>query len=435
MRGSPLKKLRKFLKSLPLYHGWEWDFFDTYQTGEIILTLKNMVSKKKLKIFLSERDSNSPCYAHTESFNISVETDTKDITIDRIDSEEAAIVDYLINLLKKFDTGGLELTGSLGLAKKVDTRITRIKENYSTLSGGKRSLSINLVLRSNCSWKCCFCPYTRESLSQENPSEEDLLVKVKKLIPKWKKVIIGSVSITGSEPLNHESFIELLNHCMEELGENTLLHFIVQTTGKKLLDENFLKKIKSPERITFEIPLYGHLAELNDEITGCKGSFEDLISLIKNPFLNLRVHTIMLNKNIEHLKQIREICACHGRKHQFIIFYVPSIEALYYENAPALSEVVRRVKEITTDKEFSDFVEMNMQKLPPCISGKKHGIVKKKVIYRNLDGYQLQDSLFGAKNSDLIACVHKNVCSAGRRCPGIYNAYIKLYGRDEFKPL
>jgi MoaA/NifB/PqqE/SkfB family radical SAM enzyme len=221
-----------------------------------------------------------------------------------------------------------------------------------------------------------------------------------------------------------------VNYCTTILD-----HITVQTTGGKLLDNDFIKRITEPQKITFEIPLYGPSADIHDEVTGVKGTYSDTISLIRESPLNIKVHTIILKKNIVYLKQIKEICEQHGRNHSFLVLYASTDDELYNENAPMLTEIIKEVIGLSNEGEYTDFIRHNTRRLTPCIVKGEYIKEEIEVSYTNLEGENIGCALWDEKNPNLIACRYRERCSAGQSCPGIYKAYTELYSWGEFKPI
>jgi sulfatase maturation enzyme AslB (radical SAM superfamily) len=401
--------------------GWILLSADNLQGSELRLAfIYKDNAKNSLNIYLEKRDDAKPCFGKTEKYNVLVPGNPGEA----LPAGKIHFIERFIRFLLKYEQDNPSDT----LFILNPTQETQIKE-YAFSSEKQRGVVI--ILKARCSWKCCFCrgAVTR---SADNKEEEhaDLMQRLLKLSEDKE---IASISITGNEPLNHPHIVEIINFCAANFRM-----VLVPTSGVGLNRKSFFDSIKEPQKIIFTVPLYGDVPEIHDAITGSKGSFNEIASVMENKDLNLRIETLILQKNAGHLREIYEFCADRGRRIEFTVMYVDSAEdgkKIYKKNAPRFSDAISELRQFLNEEEFRSFLVKNRLRIPICLPGVsvKHETIQARTSHP--DGSLFRMKLNDVDNPDQVPCRHATACAAAESCPGIFGTYIEMYGWDEFKPI
>ena len=145
-----------------------------------------------------------------------------------------------------------------------------------------------------CNYGCEFC-YYKTKLDQR-----DSLDLIKTRIDDVIKYGIKQVDLSGGESSIEPNFFNILDYCKEkELYVSTLSH------GGKFSDFEFLKESKDRGLKEILFSLHGCNAEIHDDITKRKGSFEKIIKAIKNAKeldILVRINCTVYDKNHKYLE-------------------------------------------------------------------------------------------------------------------------------------
>lgn len=137
--------------------------------------------------------------------------------------------------------------------------------------------SLYLYISGSCNLACKHCWISPEF--QQN-SENGKFVNpeyVKKAIIQAKPLGLGSVKLTGGEPLLHPQFKELVN-----IIEKENVSFHMETNGI-LLDKGMVEFLKNIKRKPFvAVSVDGANAKTHEDLRGVKGCFEQTLDGIKN---------------------------------------------------------------------------------------------------------------------------------------------------------
>ena len=137
--------------------------------------------------------------------------------------------------------------------------------------------SLYLYIAGSCNLACRHCwiePDYRES------SKNGKFVKMahlKKAIRQAKPLGLGSVKLTGGEPMLHPKFREIIDHF-----ESQKISMIMETNGI-LIDEDMARFMKSKKHLGFiSVSLDGAKAATHDWLRGIKGSHKKAIDGIRS---------------------------------------------------------------------------------------------------------------------------------------------------------
>ena len=156
-------------------------------------------------------------------------------------------------------------------------KISRQKKTKLDLPKGIPPLtSLYLYISGSCNLACKHCWIAPEF--QQNP-ENGKFVKpeyVKKAIIQAKPLGLGSVKLTGGEPLLHPEFKKILTIIREEN-----LFCTIETNGI-LIDEEMAEFLAADKRKPFvSVSIDGSKPETHDDLRGVKGSFEKSVNAVK----------------------------------------------------------------------------------------------------------------------------------------------------------
>ncbi len=113
-----------------------------------------------------------------------------------------------------------------------------------------------------------------------------------------------SLALTGGEIFIREDLFEIVKY-----AKNRGFFISLMTNGSLIREEHF-EEIINLKPIKFEITLYGATAEMHDNITRIKGSFEQTVSAIKRLHrdgIKVIIKTTLMNLNFKELEDIEKL--------------------------------------------------------------------------------------------------------------------------------
>ncbi len=151
--------------------------------------------------------------------------------------------------------------------------------------------SLHVEITSMCNERCIHCYIPHENkISNIDPDLFDNILK------QCKDMKLLHLTLSGGEPLLHENFCDFLAKCREyEFSVNVL-------SNLTLLNEKIIEEMKANPLLGVQVSLYSMDANIHDEITQIKGSFEKT----KNAILKLIENDIPLKISCPILKQNKE---------------------------------------------------------------------------------------------------------------------------------
>lgn len=149
-------------------------------------------------------------------------------------------------------------------------------------------ISLHIEITSKCNERCVHCYIPHENKVNSMGSEMFF-----NILEQCKKMNLLHLTISGGEPMSHESFIDFLNRCNEyNFSVNVL-------SNLTLLNDKILGEMKKNPLLCVQTSLYSMDAEIHDAITQVKGSFEKT----KNAILMLLENDIPLQISCPIMKQ------------------------------------------------------------------------------------------------------------------------------------
>ena len=285
--------------------------------------------------------------------------------------------------------------------------------------------------------------------------------EIMKDLNKGAKAGYEGVEIIGGEPTIHPDFFYLFKKA-RELYQKVYL----TSNGITFADKNFAKKVLSLVD-NVNITLYGHNASLHEAWTRKKGSFKETVRGIKNclflkPEIVLITHLVW-KKNFPYLRELTKFDLKLGTKNIDFLNVQPIGRAKLI-----FDKLVVPLKKLNNfDLNFIDlldnFQSVEIEDYPYCIFSEKiwektkgnvHIVDIAGQIFLSEDGqincYDLfmvhnissgiNSTLKTLKNIKLIDAKmenyrqHLNACNGCplfNECNGIFDAYIKIFGRGK----
>lgn len=146
-----------------------------------------------------------------------------------------------------------------------------------------------------CNYDCEFC-YYKDMLDVKTPWEI-----VKKRIDHLVAYGIEEVDLSGGESSVSPDWFTILDYCNDKFSSISCL-----SHGGKFANMDFLKESKERGLKEILFSLHGATAEVHDEITGRKGSFERILQGIRNAKelgMIVRTNTTVYYRNFHQLEE------------------------------------------------------------------------------------------------------------------------------------
>jgi len=162
---------------------------------------------------------------------------------------------------------------------------------------------IDINIGTKCNAKCKFCYYL-DSL-HEPFKDFDFLINQLHI---YRKIGIKKLHITGGEPSIYKKLFELVS-VSKKMG---FLHIGIITNGIMLKNKKYVESCKNAGIDSFIISLHGHNAQMHDELTQTKGSFDAVLKGIENlkifniPF---QINYVINIFNYKYLVEFSELMA------------------------------------------------------------------------------------------------------------------------------
>lgn len=336
---------------------------------------------------------------------------------------------------------------------------------------------IDLNLGYTCNIRCRFC-YYQKSVEARRKDKDLSTDEAKRWLLYFRSKGIEEIDLTGGEPTIRPDIFELASFCRD----NGFKKICVITNGLRMSDPCFCEKLFAAGVNDVLFSVHGCNEEIHDALTGTKGSFEKIISAVKNSALladkyavRLRSNSVINGLTFKHAEETAELLRSVGLKTINFIMFNPIVEAqdsdaemnlIYLDAAPFLMRMI--------DKYGGSFDRITVRYMPFCLMpGYEKYITNTAQIQYDPDewdyyfrtrfrnGYFLwlgalmfgliihpsKTSLFTIgwnrfkHESIKYALAWKNkikgkecsVCSYSRICDGLWKDYAKLQGFSELR--
>jgi len=327
---------------------------------------------------------------------------------------------------------------------------------------------LNIGLK--CNIKCKFCYY----LDRLNDPFEDFDKLVERLV-NFRKADIDKLHITGGEPTIYKGLFDLVRKA-RELG---FVDIGVITNGIMLRNKEYAEQCKEAGIDNFIISLHGHTAELHDELTQSKNSYDSILRAIKNlneigmPF---QINHVVTKNNYRFLMDFSKLMIEMKPEIVTLLYFNPmnfssalmGMSAKYSETISYLHEAIDILEKNNVDvcfkflplcalknqhekylmnlsQAYYEDWEWNYEKRLLLDAGKKEYKRRQLCFFRNFSKQQINHlpmDILMYLNS-LLSCQYDfytklDVCKSCRYdliCHGVDKYYIGQFGDGEFKPI
>ncbi|MCD6229823.1 MAG: radical SAM protein [Candidatus Diapherotrites archaeon] len=237
----------------------------------------------------------------------------------------------------------------------------------------------HIVVTGKCNNKCIFC--LNGAINPCHKSTEEIFNR----IDKAARENIDRVIFSGGEPTVHPNIANFVEHAKYN-GFKTIQ---LVSNGRKFSDPSFTKKLVEAGMTEITFSVHGHNAQLHDMLTDIPGSFDELVTGIRNaqrfPNLIISVDIALISKNYPFLPEIAKFIVdeLEIRRDLNIVGTAPSGRA--YENrknifpdmkkaAPKIKEAVEWLEKnniivwiLRTDPKYLTGIEKHREDLPKMI--------------------------------------------------------------------
>lgn len=286
-----------------------------------------------------------------------------------------------------------------------------------------RCLELPIFFR--CVNRCLFCSNSRERGESLSLKEIDVILR------KMRRKGFTHVTFTGGEPTLHPQFIQTLA-AAKALGYRTQA-----VTNGSALSIAALRKKALPLLDELCLSIHGHNAALHDKITQNPKSFSRIRKALagaKGPALI--VNTVVNRLNVRSLGDIAEfVCRQPGVRQFWVSGLIPEGEGLrnYEQLAVPYKEILKNIPRLAATAARRG-VSIRFFAIPPCMLGECRAFDS--ALYKNPNaavarsGKVLADGLPMPKAVKTARC---KGCVLRGSCPGIWEAYRRLFGDAELQ--
>lgn len=294
-----------------------------------------------------------------------------------------------------------------------------------------------VIINPFCSLFCLFCSSKKKVTSDEIKKQE---IKVYKNLQDFKREGIKRIEISGADPSEYEEIAELIKYIKKE-GFN---YVQLSTNGVKLSDPSFLNKLVSSGVDKLRIPIYGSNAKVHDSVTRTPGSFNKVVTGIKNLLkktskIEIQMSSLIMEQNKNDLLNIVDFVNKLGIKDFYfsipclqeddISFYIP-----FKDLSPYLKKLYNYALKINDKIEFTEipfcvFGELNLKNIiskcsPPNLGEYNQPPEQVRTSIPDLPSYRLKKKLKICSN-----------CKAYNDCDGFFVNDIDKFGPGKIKKI
>ena len=298
--------------------------------------------------------------------------------------------------------------------------------------GAQQELSIHV--QNACTSDCSFCIVDATIYNQEIPREE-----IEGFLDDNEDHDWPYVNFHGGEPTMRNDFVEIVQSVTDrEMGHTELS---VQTNGRRLAKEAYTKSLVDAGVDLFVVSMHGHTAEIQDETSRRKGSFDQAVDGIKNARklgCKVRTNSVVAKNNYQHLPEMIDFLAS-------LDVNVINLSALHTASEAVKSvflEIVPRYEDVrpylvkAIERANHHGIPVVLEGFPACVYPENldiHLFRPERKIKMYFRGFTIQDY------DEMMDTVHRRYgsscddCALRSRCGGAYREYVDYYGWEEFE--
>ncbi|MCX7641645.1 MAG: radical SAM protein [Elusimicrobiales bacterium] len=293
---------------------------------------------------------------------------------------------------------------------------------------------VDIKITFNCNNLCDFCAQGSKREHIKPKSLQEIEISLKKGIDDGAKTLV----LTGGEPTLHPDIIKIILKA-KQLGYQKIQ---LQTNGRTLCNENFLKQLINAGVNEISPAVHGHIASLHDKLTHSPGSFNQTITGIKNAKkhnIYVLTNTVITSLNYKYLPEIAKLLV-YLKVDQFQFAFIHII-GRGWENrswiVPKKTDILPYLyKGLDIGKKAN--IPCYTEAIPYCLMKRYEECVVEKIIpdgpvfdadvfVENYGNYRKNEGK--TKNITCKKCIYYKICE------GPWREYPQIYGWSEFKPV
>ena len=170
--------------------------------------------------------------------------------------------------------------------------------------GEPQLVSLHIEITSKCNERCihCYIPHEKKTEIMSPHMFYDILEQA-------REMNLLHLTISGGEPLGHDSFVDFLKKCNEyNFSVNVL-------SNLTLLSREIIQEMKNNPLLCVQTSLYAMDADVHDAITQKKGSFNKtksaILELIQND-IPVQISCPIMKQNIHYYKEVIQWGKAHN---------------------------------------------------------------------------------------------------------------------------
>ncbi|NIO20605.1 MAG: radical SAM protein [Candidatus Aenigmarchaeota archaeon] len=282
-----------------------------------------------------------------------------------------------------------------------------------------------------CDNDCLFCAVGGEySKRFPKKSLKDIKKELKEL-----RTVGNNIRITGGEPTIRGDITEIVSYA-KRLDFNQIS---IETNGRKLSNEKFLKKIMKAGANHFFVSIHGQNAKIHERVTRAPGSFKETIKGIENISKNkihFGINVVITRFNYKHLPEIVRFLRKMTDGYITLNFItVHGSTLLSKKIVPPISETVPYIKRAINSLDNDNAISIGH--ISFCFLGD----------YINYSNFVRLPFVTKIVNPTFTLTLESHLDRAIQRsekckkcrfvkfCRGLWEEYAKIYGYGELKPV
>lgn len=292
---------------------------------------------------------------------------------------------------------------------------------------------LDMKLTYRCNNNCKYCCQDRKLRDENCDLELSRIIKILDNEPNVDKVVL-----TGGEPTLSKDLFKII----ELIRAKNIKNIQLQSNGRNLKDENFLKQLLKRGINSFGISLHGCSPQMHESFTGTKGSFADVINALENLKkynVPVALNCVITKHNINQLEEI--VNFVETRKYasslQFAFIHITGKAADMKQDFVSISDSARKVRNVL-EKTKGIELKIYTEAIPFCLM---YGFEKnvselrqpsRVITYDYEERHDFSDDIvhkLKVKSNKCTSCLFDSVCE------GTWIEYPGLYGFGEFIPV
>lgn len=307
----------------------------------------------------------------------------------------------------------------------------------------KNNKKLILVTGFACNNNCLMCSLQASKQAKINRTTQQLILDIEQ----GRKNGFEKIEFTGGEPAIRKDIFQLIKYARAKGFKD----IAISTNGRMFFYPDVCGMFVESGLSRIYFSLHGHTPKLHDAITRTPGSFEKIVSGIKNMFnystVEINISTLILRLNYKYLKEMSYFMfETFGIKNWLLLDLIPEGNSLPLYKGLAvriadLSKAFCGLPSALPDKACVSLVDFPLCIFPKHIRNSNYFYFitakeKNKLTAQSNYGAtrisKAKDTYSDKYKIKLTIC---GKCSYRDSCAGIWKRYIELYGGDEIKEL